>query len=555
MIIHVVIPDGQDDFVWPSKGSLNVLEKIKADFNTSSKPTVDRVAQVLSEGWHGGQHRAPNAKSKGSQEPSHQDSIRAWEDVVYKLKSLILSSFDLRVRQYEVDIKQRVSQRSLPGWNFCTFFVLKEGLALGFESVGLLEDALMGYDELSVELISASREEASKNLAGEDASLLREHTKELFEYARSASSVSDGDSSSSASPPTSLLEMDASPFRERILANDVSAFEFRSYVFARQVHIMLRMAASAEPDHTQSKPGESLLNPMMLAEICGRSVSFIASVSRTVRWDLESSLGSGTTSKQPILPNARTIVENVVASWISVSALEVLRKTESIFQAPVEDTGDLINPHQESDKDVGIGHPAHSVANSSTATEQRIEISRLLSENFSHHELFYGDQGATQERDARLSGGAFSSLLAQRAQLFLLVRRALCSVGGRFGWETGWSVKYARGVLENVPLDDESEKVRSDASSKSEQQTSPSQGVYGKFMAQNTASKEAFYAVYEVTILTVVVALCSYDIGSIAVSLEMFPTCWPQTICAVRSFRYRVGPLVSSLSDPSMPVC
>lgn len=101
------------------------------------------------------------------------DDPALWTDLTSKLKDGILSAFDARVAQREDESKTMEAMRTLPGWNFCTFFLLKvrgppsrplrarlaarradperfeqESLAHSFEGMGLFEDALMQYNEL-----------------------------------------------------------------------------------------------------------------------------------------------------------------------------------------------------------------------------------------------------------------------------------------------------------------------------------------------------------------------------------------------------------------------
>ena len=85
----------------------------------------------------------------------------------------ILSSFDLRVREYEEHIREKESQRGLPGWNFNTYFNLKEGLARGFENVGLFDDALAVYDELSAGLEIIVHEQLEGTSSGHGGRFLR----------------------------------------------------------------------------------------------------------------------------------------------------------------------------------------------------------------------------------------------------------------------------------------------------------------------------------------------------------------------------------------------
>lgn len=117
------------------KGS--VYDKIRADFNSSKK---DRYV------FFGGMADARCAQLRSCD--SEGEELEMWQDILGKIKEGVLQSFDSRVLHYEEDIRKMDSQRTLPGWNYCTFFILKEGLAQSFEHMLLLEDALIQYDEL-----------------------------------------------------------------------------------------------------------------------------------------------------------------------------------------------------------------------------------------------------------------------------------------------------------------------------------------------------------------------------------------------------------------------
>ncbi|KAK2873390.1 hypothetical protein FQN49_002405, partial [Arthroderma sp. PD_2] len=227
---------------WPGRGSTSVLEKVKADFNGSSKTAVDRVAQL----------RIP----KPGADKKQPELAAQLEELVVKLKSSILTSFDLRVGQYEADIREKDSQRSLPGWNFCTFFILKEGLSLGLENVGLFEDALIGYDELAVGLDSALRDQISgtgdqhggtflnysKDLKSKAEAILTSNSPEEREEGSSSSEDDDEEDDDDDddggyrddlfSNPIALerdifpLQPQQKPYRDMILANNISIFDF-----------------------------------------------------------------------------------------------------------------------------------------------------------------------------------------------------------------------------------------------------------------------------------------------------------------------------------------
>jgi hypothetical protein len=85
------------------------------------------------------------------------EELEMWQDILGKIKEGVLQSFDSRVLQYEEDIRKMDAQRTTPGWNYCTFFILKEGLAQSFEHMFLLEDALIQYDELEASFFQMLR--------------------------------------------------------------------------------------------------------------------------------------------------------------------------------------------------------------------------------------------------------------------------------------------------------------------------------------------------------------------------------------------------------------
>ena len=333
MVIHVVVPEtpaasqprgssssttGEKEKTGPAsrwtRGTTTLLEKLRADFNVSSKTAPDRVAQIRVPKERVPPHMlpapAPVASPAITESPQEQE--RAWADVIAKFKVLILLSFDLRVSQYEEDIRKNDAQRSFPGWNFNTFFILKEGLARGFESVGLVEDALLGYDELSIGLDSVIRDQSSEKAQG---SVLLSYSDDLYQIAAEISQQQEGGTSSVSQPsihddtPINALKKD---YRGLILANNISVFDFRLYIFARQMFLLLRLgnSISARSDLAatlQSRPNASIIQRstddsgigmksagqgndsedlFSLAELCSRALNFITFAGRLLRDDL-----------------------------------------------------------------------------------------------------------------------------------------------------------------------------------------------------------------------------------------------------------------------------
>jgi hypothetical protein len=54
-----------------------------------------------------------------------QDDPAAWTDFIAKTKDAIVTTLDGRVAERIDDVRRTEAQRAVPGWNFCTFFVLK----------------------------------------------------------------------------------------------------------------------------------------------------------------------------------------------------------------------------------------------------------------------------------------------------------------------------------------------------------------------------------------------------------------------------------------------
>lgn len=315
LILHVVIPDtvaaseprwtnstkkDQDELVerpqsatkWPGKSTRTVLDKIRADFNASTKSATERVAQLRLQKARVPPDVLPQTPVPSLYTETPQEQDNAWQDLIAKFKILILMSFDLRVSQYEDGIREKDAQRSLPGWNFCTFFTLKEGLARGFESVGLVEDALAIYDELSAGLDTAVRDGAPGSDASQSTFLgdlstyraaLQQTLTSTFEAEKVEKSVQD-----LFIQPLDLTKKD---YRGDIVKNTISLFDFHLYIFARQRTLLLRLGAGnapAQQKRPQSSQGASKDdNLVYAAEVCRRAAAFAATNSRALRKGLQ----------------------------------------------------------------------------------------------------------------------------------------------------------------------------------------------------------------------------------------------------------------------------
>lgn len=177
------------------------------------------------------------------------------------MKEGILTAFDSVVSQREEEVKRSEGQRQMPGWNFCTFFILKvsfrspmspllsncqiqESLAALFEGMGLFDDALTQFDELESTFTQVLRE---KNLS----------------WFGSLISLSPKDDSQS------LLSLTKKPYRDLILANTISTFDFRIYLLARQCTILAGMGRLVEAAKKSSFFLASFSRRLREVEVCG----------------------------------------------------------------------------------------------------------------------------------------------------------------------------------------------------------------------------------------------------------------------------------------------
>lgn len=553
LIIHVIVPNtaAATQPRTSSKGSSTIYEKLRADFNGTSKSAVDRVAQIrigVNDVPYDSLPRVVPA-IPGSYTESQQEHETSWQDLIAKFKKLILDSFDMRVTQYEEDIREKDAQRALPGWNFCTFFVLKEGLARGFESVGLVEDSLVGYDELAVGLDTILREQAATGTGAEHGGSFLPYTKDLLTQVESAkhkilqdngmnspNSESAIDLQAASNVPRSdqdeiVLSADRKPYRELILANNISIFDFKCYLFARQLALLLRMGnalssreellaklkeqretallgvAARHPPAQQNDEGENL---SILSEICRRSLEFLASISQIMRDDLTVAVlqvsqmqNADTETDVPAVlgdPVTAQAIDNVVSSFTFSVAQQILAQTATrslpippSTLAPVNSTAD--GPDQEKvaiPEPKTMMHPARSssIIMNLPARSPSPNVFPGMRNNF-----------PSPESNASISStflkAGLEDLAASRAQIYILSRGVLERFGRQHGWSVGWDAPTlggGAGEMEDVDLVSESKETQDRVN-----KISPSlHGIDNALLRTALDNQDDFYRLFEI---------------------------------------------------------
>ncbi|KAK4100426.1 hypothetical protein N658DRAFT_559703 [Parathielavia hyrcaniae] len=539
-------PDSSSDAKTASRwrgGSSTLLEKMRADFNGSSKGAVDRVRQIrigINDVPYNMLPRVVPAVPTGYTETEHDAEV-AWTDLIAKCKELILSSFDGRVSQYEEDIKERDAQRSLPGWNFCTFFILKEGLARGFESVGLVEDALVVYDELSVGLDNIIKEQAMAGSAETHGGALLSYTEDLKELAQKAlAEIAGGQLEFDEEEAVDLQSagkkraetFDSIPisssrksYRDLILANNVSLFDFRCYIFSRQIALLLRLAnawSTREELLAKLKEQQELVprgvaprTPMLkmteepelllhLAEICKRTLEFVPAVSAVMRADIVAAMAAvakvgedepeARTSLDPLLSE---VVDNMVSSFAFSVAQQILAQT-STKALPIPPS--TLGTPEAHEQKAAIPEPKtmmHPARSSSLFTQER--SGPPLSP------LGFPGPGRPEEAGPAppyLKSG-LEELAAQRAELCALSRNILHECGKKRGWMDGWASVPVVGEPDFSEMEDVNLAEDDQAEPKPE---TPEQlqrsvaGVSNTLLRTALDNKDDFYRLYETLI-------------------------------------------------------
>ncbi|GAO20051.1 hypothetical protein UVI_02049440 [Ustilaginoidea virens] len=525
-------------------GSTPLLEKLRSDFNSSSKGAPDRVAQIrigINDVPYDLLPRVVPAVPSGYSETA-QDADNAWNDLMAKLKGLILTSFDMRVTQYEDDIKERDGQRSLPGWNFCTFFILKEGLARGFESVGLVEDALVGYDELSVGLDTVLHEQTESGLPERHGGAMLTHTEDVKRAVKKALAEAKGEAGDEEAEDLQKKETMTNQtedipvsfckkaYREMILANKVSVFDFRCYIFSRQIALLLRLGnASASKDELLAKLKDQRdailygvapsMPPMkndddgkaekldLLSEVCRRTLEFIPSISPILRRDISMSLSSGANAHgakgAELDPPSLEMVDNYTASFAFSVAQQILAQT-STRALPIPPTtfkaGNGTEPKSSIPEPKTMMHPARVSSLHSQASTARPPQGQAT---LPSHDRWPGAAEMGSQSSSFLKGG-LEELSARRAELYMLCRSILDKLGGKRAWSNGWDeaplVNEADGQdMEEISLEEETSAVAKGRPTNAAPAFPASAlGIESQILRAATDNAADFYRLYEI---------------------------------------------------------
>ena len=219
-----------------------------------------------------------------------------------------------------------------------------------------------------------------------------------------------------------MISSEKKPYRDLILSNKISVFDFRCYLFSRQATLLLRLGR-----RNGDADGDDLPR---LAEVCARGADFVTTVARVLRADLKAPKSdppedNGVTREDDGVTREElaAIVDNLVASWTFSACKELLDQTASAaLPAGLDEAGGA------------RGVPEIKFPLKRTSTLIAPSFALAVKSNFS----------------------GLEELAAERAELVVLARTALEGVARRSGLvgREGW-FHLVDDAMEDVDLDGE----------------------------------------------------------------------------------------------------
>ncbi|RKO98908.1 hypothetical protein CXG81DRAFT_15302, partial [Caulochytrium protostelioides] len=162
----------------------------------------------------------------------------AWNELMDRLKDGMLAAFQSYIVQTDHDARRLEGQRAMPGWNFCQYFLQRESVIYALELLGMHDDVFEEYEQLEQAFFQSMEQQGAPWFS---------------KFGGSAPGDEAGD----------ILDVRRKPYRQAILNNTVTIFDFRIYLFVRQI--------------------AALLETGKLARVCEHSLQYMALWGKTLR--------------------------------------------------------------------------------------------------------------------------------------------------------------------------------------------------------------------------------------------------------------------------------
>mmetsp|Transcript_24857 Transcript_24857/g.62416 ORF Transcript_24857/g.62416 Transcript_24857/m.62416 type:complete len:1074 (-) Transcript_24857:646-3867(-) len=224
------------------KLSKSVSDRLRSDFNNQRKerccflrPKSEAVSTSFS-----ARHTVAGRLTGSTRSSTSGDD--GTQDLVLKLTDLLGSAFATHIKNYSFKVKELDAARRLPGWNYCNFFMVKEGLALTYQRAGFLDEALSQYWQLDALLVST-------NANGE-----RIYQMDTF------FELSDVSAERAVSSLVDFHSSNPKDFSALIHENKISEFDLRRYLFSRQCNLLMQL----QQQEVAAKKGLHFIQDMSL---------------------------------------------------------------------------------------------------------------------------------------------------------------------------------------------------------------------------------------------------------------------------------------------------
>lgn len=251
---------------------------------------------------------------------------------------------------------------------------------------------------------------------------------------------------------------------------------------------------------------------MILAEICRRAVLFITAAGGIIREDLRASFKVKQDADEASLSVRYTVIENIISSWTYSSCQHILSRTSPTslvqqLQSLPPGPGKLRTnppptspPPENASNDLSVARPSPLPRRISSLISRK--MSSAASPSFDNILDLANAQKSPLPAETQTG---FYVLAEQRAEVYLVARRAFNGLGQRHGWRMTW-LGFAAGaadqeeVLDEVSLDHEPRQGSSAGPHHptTDTQSSAMYGVLDDSLRTALSSRNSFYSAYEV---------------------------------------------------------
>ncbi len=226
------------DFYVKSPGDRTCFVPVCIDDSEKEKPPVQQ----------------PEQQQQVQQRVQDYDLAKRWNGLATQIGTVIVNTFNDRLRMYESDLSLLDEKRMDPEWNFSQFFLVKDALALMLRQLGLNTEALLKYQELAASVIMLSNEVQTtmqKKVVDPDPSTA------LHSGGGDTAAVEEdpecgrllfGLPSQCIPKPHLVFDVHSMAFRERLLSRTLHSvvFESQLYIFAREMQLLLETCSLIE---------------------------------------------------------------------------------------------------------------------------------------------------------------------------------------------------------------------------------------------------------------------------------------------------------------------